>query len=137
MRSYQWMTLLAGGIFLLLMGLQWRWLQQAIHLQQQETHQQLRRIVPEMALAVNRLGHSYFHGEMEGLDTLNPGRIVAVVQAVLVQYELPLEVEVALYQEKADGCFLSPSPAFEVQLRASDIRACLSCIVSFSILKSV
>ncbi|MEM7660530.1 MAG: HAMP domain-containing sensor histidine kinase, partial [Bacteroidota bacterium] len=63
-------------------------------------------------------------------------RVQEVVDSLLLQYELAVEVEVALYQEKTHGHFLSLEPESEAWLRASYIRACLTCIVSFYTLKS-
>lgn len=131
--TYKRLSWLAGLILLLLVLMQVHWLYRAVGLQQSETHQSLRRLVPEIALSINRMGHSKFHGDPLSLEEVNVKEVERRIDSVLEQQGLDLPTYFALYQDTAGGVFLSNQPMEETSLRNSDIRSCMTCIMSFSI----
>lgn len=133
--TYRRLSWLAGLILLLLVLMQVHWLYKAVGLQQAETHQSLRRVVPEIALSINRMGHSKFHGDSLSLDEVNVEEVERRIDSVLELQGLNLPTYFAFYQDTTESVFLSNQPTEETALRNSDIRACMTCIISFSIAK--
>jgi signal transduction histidine kinase len=113
--------------------MQVHWLRKAVDLQQAETHQSLRRLIPEIALTLNRMGHDLFHGDSLTINLVDMREVERRVDSILLVHNLPASPYLAFYQDSVGGLFLSNRPEEETVLRASDIRACMSCIVSFSI----
>lgn len=131
--SYKRLSWLAGMVLLLLVLMQVHWLRKAVDLQQSETHQSLRRLVPEIALSINRMGHSLFHGDSISLEEVNVEEVERRIDSVLLQQGLAQPTYFAFFQDTVGGVFLSNRPEYEAAFRESDIRACMTCIISFSI----
>lgn len=131
--SYKRLSWLAGIVLLLLVLMQVYWLRKAVDLQQAETHQSLRRLVPEIALSINRMGHSLFHGDSLSLEAVNVKEVERRIDSVLLQQGLTQPTYFAFFQDTVGGVILSNQPESEEVFRHSDIRACMTCIVSFSI----
>lgn len=133
--SYKRLSWLAGMVLLLLVLMQVYWLRKAVDLQQSETHQSLRRLVPEIALSINRMGHSLFHGDSLTLEEVNIEEVERRIDSVLLQQGLAQPTYFAFFQDSVGGEFLSNRPESEAAFRESDIRACMTCIISFSIVR--
>ncbi len=137
--SYQHYQFLAGGaiiLFLSLVLLQLNWLRKAIYFQQEEIQQKLQRLVPDMALAINGIQHEAFHGQKQKLLAIPIDSFEAKITEVLVQENLALDLSFAIYQDTVDGVFISNGEDSLVLLD-SPIKSCLSCIVSFSIVRDM
>lgn len=131
--SYKRLSWLAGMVLLLLVLMQVYWLRKAVDLQQSETHQSLRRLVPEIALSINRMGHSLFHGDSLSLEEVDVREVERRIDSVLLQQGLTQPTYFAFFQDTVGGAFLSNQPESEAVFRETDIRACMTCIMSFSI----
>ena len=135
--QYRRLFWVAIGILALLVLAQVLWLKRAVDARVEEQQQTLRRIVPEVATAVNAIDHSLFHGDLEELAHLSTGFLEQRIDSVLENYLFEGDIQFALYQESVPGFFLSNSPEHREELTRSEIRACMSCIVSFSIAPSL
>lgn len=135
-RSYQHYQLLAGAaiiLFLSLVLLQLNWLRKAVYFQEEEIQQKLQRLVPDMALAINGIQHEAFHGQKQKLLDIPLDSFGTKITTILEAEDLALDLSFAIYQDTTDGIFISNQVKDKDALLASKIRACLSCIVSFSI----
>lgn len=138
--SYQHYQLLARGaiiLFLSLVLLQLNWLRKAVYFQQEEIQQKLQRLVPDMALAINGIQHEAFHGQKEKLLAIPIDSMEAKITDVLAKENLALDLSFAIYQDTVDGVFISNEVEDRLVLLDSPIKSCLSCIVSFSIVKDM
>lgn len=133
--SYKRLSWLAGIVLLLLVLMQVYWLRKAVDLQQAETHESLRRLVPDIALEINRMGHSLFHGDSLTLEDVNIKEVERRIDSILELHGLIQPTSFAFFQDTVEGVFLSNLPSAEDLLRNSDIRACMTCIMSFSIVR--
>lgn len=137
MTHYNRISLLAFGGLLLLILMQINWLYKAVQLQQQEQHQSLKRLVPEIAMAINGIDHSMFHGEEIHLDDLPQVMVEKKIDSILKINHLESNPGLALFQEKEGGIFWTNTPQYREELLHSDLRSCISCIVSFSMVRGI
>lgn len=132
---YTRLSLLALGVLLCLILIQVNWLSKAVALEKEQTHISLQKLVPEIALDINSMGHNIFHDSVLNLDTLNLSEVEQRIDSFLSRYELTGKTFFSIYQDTVGGIFKSNAPAYQTELQNSDIKACISCIVSFSVVK--
>lgn len=133
-KSLQWLGLTCLALLILM---QISWLHRAIQLQEEEATQSLKRHVGEIALAINALGHDFFHGDSLIQAHIPWEEVQQLTHQYLQRVGIEQEVHLALYQKKESGVFLNSSQADAVKLTNSDIRSCISCILSFSTVKKI
>ncbi|MEO0896640.1 MAG: HAMP domain-containing sensor histidine kinase [Bacteroidota bacterium] len=131
-KGLQWIGLICLAILILM---QVSWLYRAIQLQEEEADQSLKRHVGEMALAINAIGHDFFHGDSIIQGNIPWEEVQKVAQQYLQDVGIEQKVEFALYQKKEHGVILASSKENSSLLLASDIKSCISCILSFSTVK--
>jgi hypothetical protein len=136
-RHYQRLVVGAVILFVTLVLLQVNWLQKAVSFQAEETQQKLQRLVPDMALAINGIEHNAFHDQRQKISDIPLDSFEARINAVLDQEYLELDLSFAIYQDTIDGVFISNQPDHREALLASEIKSCISCIISFSIAKDI
>lgn len=122
-------------MLLLLILIQINWLSKAIALQKEQANIALQKWVPEIALEINRIDHAMFHGTRLDLDSLDLTEVERRVDSMLRNIEMHSKVFFAIYQDTVNGIFLSNQAHYKEELLSSDIKACMSCIVSFSLVK--
>lgn len=132
---YNRLSLLALLVLLLLILIQINWLSKAVALQKEQAHLALQKLVPEIALEINRIDHSMFHDTVLNLDKLDVQFVEARIDSMLQIMEIPGNVYFSIYQDTTGGIFFSNKPSYQEELLASDVKACMSCIVSFSVVK--
>lgn len=107
----------------------------AVNLQREQTHARLQKLIPDIALDINRIDHSLFHDTLLDLTGLDLLEVEYRIDKILEENGIDQDIHFAFYQETPDGIFLSNMPANQADLVDSDIRSCMSCIVSFSVVK--
>ncbi len=132
---YKRWSIFAFILFLVLVGLQILWLNKAIDLQQKEQSLQLKQLLPDLAIAINGIGHDYFHGKEPRLDELPLEKVEQTVLSYLEENGIESSTFYAIYQDTIDGFYHSNTKDFEEELHASNIKSCMSCIISFSFVK--
>ncbi|MEM7375594.1 MAG: HAMP domain-containing sensor histidine kinase [Bacteroidota bacterium] len=137
MNHYTRISLFAFGILMMLILMQVNWLYKAVQLHKQEQHQSLKRLMPDIAMAVNGIDHEMFHGEEIQLDQLSQVLVQQKVDSVLRINHLEVQPAIAMFQTKEHGLFWTNAVQYRTQLLASDLKSCISCIVSFSVVKGI
>ncbi|MDW3646226.1 MAG: HAMP domain-containing sensor histidine kinase [Bacteroidia bacterium] len=132
---YQRLSILAFLLLILLILIQISWLSRAVNLQREQTHARLQKLIPDIALDINRIDHSLFHDTLLDLTGLDLLEVEYRIDKILEENDIDQDIHFAFYQETPDGIFLSNMPAKQADLVDSDIRSCMSCIVSFSVVK--
>jgi len=132
---YNKLSLLALVVFLLLVLLQSIWLRKAVQLQQQEMTLRLKQIIPDIALDINSLGHEYFHGDSTPIHELNMEQFQEKIQSHLDSAGIENPTYFAIHKEDSIPIFISNSPEHKTELLNSEIKSCMSCIISFSVSK--
>ena len=121
------------AVFAVLVVLQSLWLRNAAILQHQENELELKQLVDEVALAVNGLGHNYFHHEDSLLMTnISVDTLEQTIQTVLDSNQIDLPTYFSIYKETDSTIFITNKEQYKSDLLQSEIKSCLSCIVSFS-----
>lgn len=131
--TYNRLSLLAFLVLIVLFLMQVNWLWQAIESHKQERHQSLARLVPELALAVNGIDHRLFHGDSLDLANAPMDQIEGILDSILAINKVHSETYFAIYQDSKDGIFVSNEMQYKDDLLNSEVKSCLTCIVSFSI----
>ncbi|MEL6251214.1 MAG: HAMP domain-containing sensor histidine kinase [Bacteroidota bacterium] len=132
---YQRLSFLAFLLMILLILIQISWLSKAVNLQREQTHATLQKLIPDIALDINRIDHSLFHDTLLDLTGLDLLEVEYRIDDILEENGIDQEIHFAFYQESSDALFIGNTPAYQKELVDSDIRACMSCIVSFSVVK--
>lgn len=135
MTHYNQLSLLAFAVLVVLVLMQVNWLYKAVISQTEETHQKLQRLIPEMAMAVNGIDHDLFHGASITLNELPLAEVSKRIDSILAVNKITNETHYAIYQDTLNGLFKTNAPEYQNALMESDIKSCLTCIVSFSIAK--
>ncbi len=115
--------------------LQIYWLYQAVYLQREETQQKLSRLLGDLALVLNQENRDLFHDKVITLHDLDVSQVEHSVDSFLIAHQLDLRVYFAIYQDTLGGVYKSNSSGLKGKLLDSDLKSCLSCIISFSIVK--
>nr|WP_299993885.1 HAMP domain-containing sensor histidine kinase [uncultured Marinifilum sp.] len=116
----------------LLIIIQVRWFTSAIDYQQKESHQKLNQIIPDIALEINGINHTLFHKHGVKTEDLPKEKIENKIDSVLKLNGFDKQIYYAIYQADTDGIFLSNTDEYQKELLRSDIKSCLSSIISFS-----
>ncbi|MEL6986801.1 MAG: histidine kinase dimerization/phospho-acceptor domain-containing protein, partial [Bacteroidota bacterium] len=95
----------------------------------------LQKIIPEIALDVNAIGHDYFHGPEASFKSISTASIKSIVQEHLQENEIGFETYFSIYHESIEDEIIIENEVFKKELLESNVRACMSCIVSFSIVQ--
>ncbi len=130
---YQKLSLLALAVFLLLVVLQSLWLQKAVRLQQEEMQLQVRQIIPEIAMALYKQSPNAFKKTQLSFHELEMLKLKNIVHHYLDSIQIDFATHFSIYHETKSNLFISDAPNLKKELIASDIRACMSCIISFSV----
>ncbi|MEM6802800.1 MAG: HAMP domain-containing sensor histidine kinase [Bacteroidota bacterium] len=115
--------------------IQINWLTKAVSLQQEQSHAQLQKLVPDIALSINEIDHNMFHDTLLNLSSLDLELVGYKVDSLLELHGIKQEVVFSLYKEGKQNIFLANETAYKEELLRSDIKSCMSCIVSFSIVR--
>ncbi|MEO1712723.1 MAG: HAMP domain-containing sensor histidine kinase, partial [Bacteroidota bacterium] len=105
--------------------------------QAREQAMRLEQLVPEVALAVNRMDHELLHNPESDLEQLSIPAIASVVDSVLRAEGEAVGTYFALFQRDSQGVFLSNGRAYQQELLETSAVACISCIHSITFLPSV
>ena len=119
-------------IMVLLIIIQVRWFTSAIDYQQKESHQKLKQLIPDIALEINGIDHVLFHKKHVKIEDLPNEKIEKKIDSVLKLNGFKNQIYYAVYQDATDGIFLSNTDEYQKELLRSDIKSCLSSIISFS-----
>ncbi len=134
---YRKLSLLGLLVFVCLVFVQLFWLRKAVSFDRAEHRLRLKQAIPDMALEINALGHDLFHSQAGQLEKVELDSIAQIVRTHLSEQGLGTEVAFALYQDSVGGLFRSNRPELKQELLQSEIRTCMSCIISFSFLKPI
>ncbi|MEL7123525.1 MAG: histidine kinase dimerization/phospho-acceptor domain-containing protein, partial [Bacteroidota bacterium] len=134
-RYYLRIILIASALFIALIVMQVNWLLQAVDIQKEETHNRLLNIVSDIALAFNATNKEALHGDSIQLDKLDQKILDYLLDSVLNAHQLPLKLAYGIYEDSIAQAFSSNMYEYKEELLQSDIRSCISCIVSFHIIK--
>lgn len=113
------------------------WLWRAVDLQMEEREQTLMRLSSEVALAINGYDHDMLHSRPADLAKIPTVTFERRIDSVLSGQGIDPPTQFAIFQDSSEGIFYSNAPERKAELMASDIRSCLSCIVSFSVAPSL
>jgi len=129
---YNRLSLLALAVFILLVLLQSLWLRNAIQMQQQEMKLKLKQLIPDLALDINSLGHDYFHGDSTPIHELEIQAIEEKIKLHLDSNGIENETYFGIFKETNSNFFIGNNYQNKTALIETDVRACMSCIVSFN-----
>jgi len=132
LKYYNNLSLLALLIFLLLVSLQIVWVVNAVKFQEREIIHELKEVVSDVAMEVNGIDHKAFHGELEELPYIPMDIMTEKVNDFLVSKDIIGETYFAIFQDTIGGIFRSNQETFKEQFLQSEVRACISCIVTFN-----
>ncbi|WP_165836074.1 sensor histidine kinase [Marinifilum breve] len=125
----------AFAIMILLIVIQVNWFSSTVDYQKKETHQKLKQLAPLIAMEVNGIDHNLFHGQNILVVDLPREKITNKIDSILMLHGFYGKVYFAIYQHQSNGVFLSNAYKYRKELLSSDIKSCISDIVSFSVVK--
>lgn len=134
-KYYLLLSSVAFAIMILLIVIQVNWFSSTVEYQKKETHQKLKQLAPLIAMEVNGIDHNLFHGQNILVVDLPRKKITNKIDSILKLHGFYGEVYFAIYQHQSDGVFLSNAYKYRKELLSSDIKSCISDIVSFSVVK--
>ena len=129
---YNKLSILAFLIFLILVSLQFVWLVKAVRFQEKEIIHELKEVVADVALELNAIDHNTFHGDLGDLSLLPIEVMTKKVDEYLQSKGIQNKTYFAVFQDSVGGVFRTNKEELQKQFLESDIRACISCILSFS-----
>lgn len=136
-KNIQYYRQLSGIALLVFIGLiiiQIFWLQKAVNLKMEERSLQLEKLITDLALEVNGLNHDFFHGLEPRLQEVQLQEVQQLLDSSLEKNNIEFQTYFAIYQDSSDF-FLTSDETEKNALMSSNIKSCLSCIVSFSVAK--
>lgn len=110
--------------------MQVNWLQKLVNVQKEETHQKLQKLIPSIALDINKIDHNIFHGKNLKPDQWSMPSIEHRIDSILNQNGIKSSFSFAIYQDSIQGAFKSNKPEHRDELMQSDIKSCISHIIS-------
>jgi len=128
---YNRLSLLAVIFFGVLVSLQVVWLIKAVEFQEGEIIHRLKEVVGDLGLEVNGLDHAAFHGKQEKLSEIETAQVAQVVESFLSDRNISGQTYFAIFQDTTDGIFRSNGTEHREALVNSEVKTCLSCIISF------
>ena len=132
-KYYNRLNLLALAVFVVLVFLQSIWLRNATLLQQKESELQLKQLISDIALEVNSLGHDFFHSKDHlRLKDVSVDAVEKKIQAVLEENDIQIATYFSIFKETDKTIFISNKEEYKAKLLGTEIKSCLSCIMSFS-----
>lgn len=134
-KYYLVLSSIAFAIMILLIVIQVNWFTSTIDYQKKETHQKLKQLAPLVAMEVNGIDHNLFHRQNIVVDDLPREKITNKIDSILKLHGFYGEVYFAIYQHQPDGGVFSNAHKYRKELLSSDIKSCISDIVSFSVVK--
>lgn len=129
---YKSVSLLTLVVLISLVLIQVNWFQKLVVLKQDETHQELQKLIPSIALDINKIDSHIFHGEDLKLNQLPMTLIEDHIDSILNLNGIKSTFYFAIYQDSIHGVFKSNNPIYKEELIQSDIKSCISNIISFS-----
>jgi signal transduction histidine kinase len=129
---YKLYVTIVSVLFVTLVVIQIIWLNNTVTIQQNQMRQELKGIVPDIALEVNAIDHIMFRKSNIGNAELPYSEIDSTVNRVLTDRGINYNVCFAIFQDTTTGVFLSNRTDLRYNLKNSDIKACISDIISFS-----
>lgn len=123
-------------VLVLLVLMQVNWLQKLVVLQKEETHQKLQKLIPSIALDINKIDHNLFHGKNLRPSQWSMQLIEYRIDSILNYNGIKSPFCFAIYQDTIQGIFKSNEPAYREKLTQSDIKSCISHIVSVAFAKN-
>lgn len=131
---YRNLSLIGILLFVSLIVIQIFWMKRTLDLNNAEHQLALEKIIPDIALEVNALNHNSFHDADQLLKNLDVQDIEQIIQKHFKKNTIPTNdtPAFALFNEEG-SLFLSNAPNLARELKASQAKVCMSCIVSFSI----
>ncbi len=128
---YNRLSLFAVLVLAILVSLQILWVVKAVRFQERVIVHELKEVVGELGLEINALNHDAFHQDLPQLESIPVDTLAATVQAFLHARGFTEDIHFALFQDSTAGIFRSNAPNLRPELMASEVRTCMSCIVSF------
>lgn len=102
-------------------------------MQQEETEMKLEQIIPDIAIDINSLGHLFFHGDSTPFNQIDIDIIQGKIDSHLDSIGISHETYFSIYKENNPNLLIRNTELYKTELLESNIRTCMSCIVSFSI----
>lgn len=131
-KQYHLLSILAALVFLLLVSLQIVWVVKAVKFQEREIIHALKEVVSDVAMEINGIDHQAFHGDLKDLTLISTDLITKKVDDYLHFKNINKKTYFAIFQDSTGGIFKSNADEFRDVFIQSDVKACISCIVSFS-----
>ncbi|MFK7810482.1 MAG: sensor histidine kinase [Saprospiraceae bacterium] len=131
-KYYQQLSGLAFALFLTLVSLQIVWVFKAVDFREREIIHELKEVVGEVAMEINGIDHSAFHGTLDDFPLVPMAVMEEKVDNYLKSKGINKETYFAIFQDSIGGLFRGNDISLKKELIDSEVRACLSCISSFS-----
>lgn len=135
LQNYRRYSFVVLFVFILLVVIQVNWLHRLISLQNEELHQKMQRLIPDIALDINSIDHLLFRSKGLLIDSLPMQEMILRFDSIIEINGIQKDTYFAIYQDTTNGIFICNKPEYKQELLKSDIKSCISCIHSFSIVK--
>ena len=133
--SHQWIILLAtlalSGIGLI----QANWIYEGHRLKQEEIDLRLKTLTPEIA---KQLRNEKLFSNVELLSVDEPiptDSVESVIDSMLKEEGIFNDYFYAVFQRKENGIYKSNTDSFKNELKSSNYKVCISCIITFNFVK--
>jgi len=123
---------------LTLFGLGWiqfNWIWQAYELKSDQIHRQLKDLTPKIAVVLEINEDFQEHKIIAGEEPLSIDTLSTEIDSILLAEGFFPPFYYAIFQEKEEGIFQSNTPDYREELRNSDYKTCLSCILTIQYVK--
>ena len=132
LNTHQWIILLATLSMMGIGLLQAKWIYEGHRLKQEEINLQLKTITPEIAKELKNRQLLLNTLLLKAEEPIPTDSIDLVIDSMMRAQNLSEEYYYAIFQNKKDGIFKSSTEKFESELKSSEFKTCISCIVTFN-----
>lgn len=130
---YRWLSIFAVVIILILVVLQGIWFQKAIEVETSRMELSLKQILPDLALETSQITRGYFKKDSLRFDAIPLVEVEKKVRAFLIKKGIQTPTYFAYYEKEDLANFKSNAAQYKSEFLATEVRSCVSCIISFSI----
>lgn len=128
--SHNWIIVLAALALIGIGVIQTYWIFQGYELKQEEINLRLKEITPRISKDLRTKGYFNFNKTTKRIEPIRLDSMDWMIDSIL-QEEGFLEYHYAFFQNKKQGIYKNNSNQFEKELRQSEYKTCIDCIVTF------
>ncbi len=135
LNTHQWIILLATLAMIGIGMIQAKWIFDGYQLKQEEINLRLKTLTPEIAKELKNRKLFSSPDLLRAEEPIPTDSVDLIIDSMMSSQNISTDYYYAVFQEKKKGIFKSATKEFESELKSSEFKTCISCIVTFNFLK--